>query len=157
MNNTFRVAVQVPRYTFGAVTRVTALQHNLCMANVKKGGPDPVATLSGARIRKAREARHWSQKDLAEQTGWVSHKPSRAQRMSLAPSRIANFEQGTRRVGLEEARILTTALGEFPAPYWMGVISEQEAAVLAALRRSEPPPHPPQATDQPSSPSPQNR
>jgi hypothetical protein len=36
-------------------------------------------------------------------------------------------------VGLEEAQILANALGR-PAPYFMGVITEQEAAVLAAMR-----------------------
>jgi len=123
------------------------------MASNKKVGPDRLAETSGKRIRKARLQRQWSQEDLAMHTGWIASKPSRAQRTALSPSRIANFEQGTRRVGLEEAQILATAFGELPAPYWMGVITEQEAAVLAALRRAESPPHPPQATDQPSSPA----
>jgi transcriptional regulator with XRE-family HTH domain len=111
-------------------------QHTLCMAKQGVANMDPVAALSGKRIREGREARSWTQEDLAKATGWMPDKPSRAQKQSLSQSRIANFEQGTRRVGLEEAQILAEALG-MPAPYFMGVISDQEAAVLAALRQNE--------------------
>lgn len=102
--------------------------HTLCMAKV-----DPIARESGKRIRAARKRRGWSQEELARRTGWIQDKPTQAQPNALGPSRIGNFEQGTRRVGLEEARILERVL-ERPAPYFMGVISEREAAVLAALR-----------------------
>lgn len=155
MNNTFCVAAQAAHYTFSAVTCVSAPLHYLCMTDIKKRGADHTAQLSGQRIRAARDARGWTQEQLARQTGWVTHEPSRAQRSALAPSRIANFEQGTRRVGLEEAQILAATFGDFPAPYWMGVISEQEAAVLAAMRRPgapAPPSHPPHLTDQPAFP-----
>lgn len=111
-------------------------QHTLCMVKQGVANTDPVAALSGKRIREGREARNWTQEDLAKATGWVPDKPSRAQKAALSHSRIANFEQGTRRVGLEEAQILAGALG-MPAPYFMGVISDQEAAVLAALRQTE--------------------
>lgn len=94
---------------------------------------DPVAALSGKRIREGREARHWTQEELAKATGWTADRPSRAQKNALSQSRIANFEQGTRRVGLEEAQILALVLGK-PAPYFMGVVTDQEAAVLAAMR-----------------------
>lgn len=108
-------------------------QHNLCMGKQGAAYVDPVAALSGKRIREGREARKWTQEQLAEATGWTADKPSRAQKNALSQSRIANFEQGTRRVGLEEAQILAAVLGR-PAPYFMGVITEQEAAVLAAMR-----------------------
>lgn len=81
--------------------------------------------------------RDWTQEELSKRTGWTAARPSRAQKNALAASRLANFEQGTRRVGLEEAEILARVFGDLPAPYWMGVISEQEAAVLAAMRQGK--------------------
>lgn len=102
--------------------------HTLCMADV-----DLIAKESGRRIRAERKRHGWSQDELARRTGWNPDRPTQAQANSLAPSRIGNFEQGTRRVGLEEARILERVLGR-PAPYFMAVISEREAAVIAALR-----------------------
>lgn len=107
--------------------------HTLCMAKQGVAKLDAVAALSGKRIRECREVKKWTQEELAKATGWTASRPSRAQRTALSPSRIANFEQGARRVGLEEAQILASAL-ERPAPYFMGVISERESAVLAALR-----------------------
>lgn len=109
--------------------------HTLCMARENKSSRDPIALLSGKRIREARKARGMSQEELSKATGWTALKPSQAQRQALSPTRIANFEQGTRRVGVEEADILSRVLG-FPLPYWMGVVSEQEATVLAALRKT---------------------
>jgi transcriptional regulator with XRE-family HTH domain len=113
-------------------------QHNLCMAKQGVAGSDEVAAVSGRRIREGREARKWTQEQLATATGWVPDKPSRAQKTALSMSRIANFEQGTRRVGYEEAEIFARVLG-MPAPYYMGVITDQEAAVLAALRGKQDP------------------
>ena len=104
--------------------------------NVKKTPPDPVAIESGRRIRACRDRKGWTQDELAQRTGWNPDKPSRAQKSALSQSRIANFEQGTRRVGLEEGEILAKALG-MPAPYFMAVVNEREAAVLAALRSKE--------------------
>lgn len=109
--------------------------HNLCMAHGNKSDRDSIAATSGRRIVAARKAREWSQEALAEATGWTAAQPSQAQPNALSPSRIANFEQGTRRVGVEEAAILSRVLG-FPPPYWMGVISEQEAAVIETLRKT---------------------
>lgn len=105
------------------------------MAHENKSPPDEIALTSGQRVKAARNERQWSQKDLAQATGWTPEKPSQAQTAALSPSRIANFEQGTRRVGVEEAAILSRVLG-YPPPYWMGVISEQEAALIETLRRS---------------------
>jgi transcriptional regulator with XRE-family HTH domain len=113
-------------------------QHNLCMAKQGVVSPDEVAAASGQRIREGREAKKWTQEQLAKATGWNPDKPSRAQKTALSMSRIANFEQGTRRVGYEEAEIFERVLG-MPAPYYMGVITDQEAAVLAALRGKQDP------------------
>lgn len=143
MNNTFCVALQVEPHTNRSVTDSLARLHNLCMARKrekpKTGTIDETAKLSGQRIRDARERRGWTQEQLAKETGWTDTKPSRAQPTALAPSRIANFEQGTRRVGLEEAEILARTFRDYPAPYWMGVISEQEGAVIAAMRQGSQP------------------
>lgn len=105
--------------------------HNLCMPN-----KDPIAKESGVRIRAARDRHGWSQEELARRTGWVDDKPDQAQPNALSPSRIGNFEQGTRRIRHEQARILERVLRQ-PAAYFMGLISEHEARVIEALR------HPP--------------
>lgn len=64
---------------------------------------------SGNRIKSARADRGWSQRELSEQTG-----------NKLSSSRIANYEQGTREVGIQEAEILGKALHVQPG-YIMGV------------------------------------
>jgi transcriptional regulator with XRE-family HTH domain len=100
---------------------------------------DQVAVESGARLKRCREAMEWTQRELAIQTGWTDRKPDRAQPLALSPSRIGNFEQGARRIGVEEARILQRVF-HVPAPYFMGEIDEKEAGVIAALRGLKPPP-----------------
>jgi len=138
MNNTIRVVAQSASYTIRSMTILWLPKHNLCMSKVHKGTrTDPLAQMSGQRIRECRERRQWTQEDLARETGWSPEKPSRAQKNALAQSRIANYEQGTRRVGFEEAEIFGRIFG-LPAPYFMGVISLREAEVLATLRRTEP-------------------
>jgi transcriptional regulator with XRE-family HTH domain len=64
---------------------------------------------AGNRIKSARADRAWSQRELSEQTG-----------NKLSSSRIANYEQGTREVGIQEAEILAKALHVQPA-YIMGI------------------------------------
>jgi transcriptional regulator with XRE-family HTH domain len=93
---------------------------------------DPIAALCGKRIAQCREARGWSQKELSQRTGY------RPLKDGLSPQRISNFEQGTRRVRLEEAETIAAVFTEFPAAYFMGAIDEKEARVVMAMRRPEP-------------------
>jgi transcriptional regulator with XRE-family HTH domain len=67
------------------------------------------AVRAGGRVRDTREARGWVQRELAEKTG-----------SKLSASRIANYEQGIREMGIQEAEILGKALGVQPG-YLMGV------------------------------------
>jgi transcriptional regulator with XRE-family HTH domain len=71
----------------------------------------------------------WTQGELAEATGWSQQTTDKG----LSPSRIANFEQGTRRVGHEEAQIFEQVFG-LPAAYFMALLDPKEAEVVAALR-----------------------
>lgn len=59
----------------------------------------------GQRLRAARQAQGLSLSDLSSRTG------------SLSKSRISNYEQGIRRMGLEEAQELALALGSVTATY----------------------------------------
>ncbi len=54
----------------------------------------------GQRLREARHRAGWSLTTLSERTGG-----------QLSKSRISNYEQGIRRMGIQEARLLATALG----------------------------------------------
>lgn len=69
----------------------------------------PIGLRSGARIRDLRIDRGWSQRELSDRTD-----------NKLSPSRIANYEQGTRKLGVQEAEILGKALRVQPG-YLMGV------------------------------------
>lgn len=59
----------------------------------------------GERLRQARHDQGLSLSELAERTGCYSK------------SRISNYEQGLRRMGLEEALVLSAALGHVSATY----------------------------------------
>lgn len=59
----------------------------------------------GQRLRAARHEQGLSLSELSTRTG------------SLSKSRISNYEQGIRRMGLEEAQILSQALGTVTAIY----------------------------------------
>jgi transcriptional regulator with XRE-family HTH domain len=59
----------------------------------------------GQRLRAARQAQGMSLADLSGRTG------------SLSKSRISNYEQGIRRMGLEEAQELALALGNVTPIY----------------------------------------
>ena len=54
----------------------------------------------GERLRAERKAQDLSLADLSERTNG-----------QLSKSRISNYEQGIRRMGLEESQILSEALG----------------------------------------------
>ncbi len=60
----------------------------------------------GNRLREARHDLQLSLSELAERTGCYSK------------SRISNYEQGLRRMGLEEAMVLAAALGTV-TPTWL--------------------------------------
>lgn len=82
----------------------------------------------GARLQQLRELRAWSLTDLERRTGG-----------RLLKSRLSNYEQGTRLVGVEEAEILAEALGEAPAHILcldedMPALSKSEAQLIADLR-----------------------
>ena len=85
----------------------------------------------GARLRGQRQAVGLSLAELSERTG------------TLSKSRISNYEQGIRRMGVEEAEALAAALGTVTPGYLLGVegegpISTHEFAVLEAYRALDP-------------------
>lgn len=63
----------------------------------------------GARIRKARHDAGLSLSGVSERTGGL-----------LSKSRLSNYEQGLRRVGLEEAELIASATG-VSAAYLLGI------------------------------------
>jgi len=82
----------------------------------------------GERIRRAREARNWSQVDLARETGDI-----------LSDTRIGNYETGFRMPGPYEVVILGKHLGVKPS-YLMALddslvqFTQQEEALIKNLR-----------------------
>jgi transcriptional regulator with XRE-family HTH domain len=84
----------------------------------------------GLRLRAARKAQSLSLAALADRTS------------SLSKSRISNYEQGLRRMGLEEARELAAALGTVTATYLLcledeGYLSERESDLLGLYRQAD--------------------
>jgi transcriptional regulator with XRE-family HTH domain len=82
------------------------------------------------RLREARQAQGWSLAELAARTN------------SLSKSRISNYEQGIRRMGLEEAQELSAALGTVSATYLLclddrGPLSESERELLDIYRQAD--------------------
>jgi transcriptional regulator with XRE-family HTH domain len=68
---------------------------------------DPALSLRiGRRLREARKIEKLSLAKVSERTG-----------EALSKSRISNYEQGLRRMGLEEAMILSRALGNVSPVY----------------------------------------
>ena len=65
-----------------------------------------LTTKIGLRLRTARKAQNLSLQALASMTDG-----------SLSKSRISNYEQGLRRLGIEEALLLSEALGTVSATY----------------------------------------
>lgn len=84
----------------------------------------------GLRLREARKAQNLSLAALAARTS------------SLSKSRISNYEQGLRRMGLEEARELASALGTASATFLLcledeGHVTERETALLDFYRHAD--------------------
>jgi len=84
----------------------------------------------GMRLREARQAQKLSLSRLAGRTN------------SLSKSRISNYEQGIRRMGLEEARELSMALGTVSATYLLcldenGPLSGAESELLEHYRHAD--------------------
>lgn len=102
-----------------------------------KDAADPIGQEMGRRIRRERSAREWTQEDLAKATGWRQSDADEGRARGLSPSRIANYEQGTRRIDIEEAEILATVFS-LPSAYFLAAVSAHEAQVLQAIR-SHPP------------------
>ena len=84
----------------------------------------------GERLRQARHDQGLSLSELAERTGCYSK------------SRISNYEQGLRRMGLEEALVLSTALGHVSATYLLCLddtppLTPEESDLLARYRATD--------------------
>lgn len=84
----------------------------------------------GQRLRSARHEQKLSLADLSART------------QSLSKSRISNYEQGIRRMGLEEAHELSVALGTVTATYLLclddrGPFSERELELIDHFRRTD--------------------
>lgn len=84
----------------------------------------------GLRLREARKAQGLSLAALSARTS------------SLSKSRISNYEQGLRRMGLEEARGLASALGTVSATFLLCLedeeyVTERESALLGFYRQAD--------------------
>jgi transcriptional regulator with XRE-family HTH domain len=85
----------------------------------------------GLRLREARNTRRLSLQTLSNRTGGI-----------LSKSRISNYEQGVRRMGIEEARLLSKALGTVTAGYLLclddeGFLDAEEQQLLDQFRRAD--------------------
>lgn len=84
----------------------------------------------GNRLREARHELKMSLSELAERTGCYSK------------SRISNYEQGLRRMGLEESMVLASALGTV-TPNWLLCLDDnpmlpaEEAELIARYRAAD--------------------
>ena len=92
---------------------------------------NPLSKQIGDRLRRARLDQGLSLSQLASLTG--GH---------LAKSRISNYEQGLRRLGLEEARELAAALGTVSPAYLLcldddSALSNDEAKLLRWYREAD--------------------
>jgi transcriptional regulator with XRE-family HTH domain len=86
----------------------------------------------GTRLRAARHAQELSLSELSERTGG-----------ELSKSRISNYEQGLRRMGIEEARALAAALGSVSATYLLCLeddaqLSDEERQLVERYRKAKP-------------------
>jgi transcriptional regulator with XRE-family HTH domain len=90
-----------------------------------------LTTKIGLRLRSVRKSQKLSLAALSDRTDGM-----------LSKSRISNYEQGIRRPGIEEARILAKALGTVSAVYLLclddeGFISEDERELLRCYRETD--------------------
>jgi transcriptional regulator with XRE-family HTH domain len=90
-----------------------------------------LTTAIGQRLRAQRQALGLSLSELSKRTG------------GLSKSRISNYEQGIRRMGVEEAEQIATALGTVTPAFLLGFaspqpVSPQEHELLEAYRRLDP-------------------
>ena len=91
---------------------------------------DELSTAIGLRLRAERHLRELSLSQLAALTG-----------NKLSKSRISNYEQGLRRMGLEESMILGRALGDVSPVYLLCLddsdpLSSAERELLKLFRES---------------------
>lgn len=108
--------------------------HNSCMATKKE--KDPVAVEMGRRLAKCRKELDWSQARLAGETGWTQEDADAGQAIGFSPSRIGNYEQGSRRFKIEEAELFGRIFGRSPA-YFLVLIDEREDDVIIAMRKGQ--------------------
>jgi transcriptional regulator with XRE-family HTH domain len=86
----------------------------------------------GQRLREARKAQSLSLAQLSERTGGT-----------LSKSRISNYEQGIRRMGIEQALILAEALGTISAIHLLCLddnkpqLSQQEQRLIGHFRATD--------------------
>lgn len=115
--------------------------HNSCVAGRRKKDDkhDPIAAEMGRRLADCRKRMNWTQAALAEQTGWKPEDADAGTAQGVAPSAIGNYEQGTRRIGNEQAEIFGRIFG-LPSAYFMVVVDEHEAEIIIALRKRAPTP-----------------
>ncbi|EIC21401.1 helix-turn-helix domain-containing protein [Thiorhodovibrio frisius] len=87
----------------------------------------------GQRLREARQAQGLSLAQLSERTG-----------NELSKSRISNYEQGIRRMGIEQAQTLTQALGTVSPVYLLCLddsapeLSPEEQRLIGNFRAADP-------------------
>jgi transcriptional regulator with XRE-family HTH domain len=94
---------------------------------------DVIGAEQGRRIAAERTKRGWTQKQLAEQTGWSQGDDDSGTANGFSPSRIGNYEQGERRLGIEEARILARVFEGLHPAYFLCAVDERTARVLYAM------------------------
>ena len=86
----------------------------------------------GSRLRAARKDQNLSLQSLSDRMGGV-----------LSKSRISNYEQGLRRLGIEEARLISKALGTVSPTYLLclddenGAMDDREGELLHCFRRTD--------------------
>lgn len=80
----------------------------------------------GPRIKQARKAAGLTQQQLAERCGWDP------------PSRLANYEQGTREPSLADLRLIATNVASSGLSFAWLVTGEQPPVVASQLQRPDP-------------------
>jgi transcriptional regulator with XRE-family HTH domain len=110
--NTFRV-----RRSSGADTNRRYVSNTARRQTVEMAGKKTDEALRcGQRIRVAMESKGWTQAELARQSG-------------LQPSRVGNYLQGLRELGIRESLSLAHVL-KVPAAYLLGVVDDLDRDVL---------------------------